>query len=207
MDILGARDILSRSGLFDFEEAASRVLERYFKVFSSDDEHENQFRSNMASIGAAEFAVLRSVLNGESAVKFQRPVLELDVSLAILTADTLRTRPCRTAAATRRGRFSTSDLFMLSGDASKAWYILNEQDNNVAGLDSRLSFLELGANLFDIGRGELSWLPEIALGFDKITTLFAFMRMNVIRNRPQPQVQEDVLALSSDLGILGTELA
>jgi hypothetical protein len=207
VDIFGARDILAEFGLFVFGEAANRPLARYLEVFSSGDEHENQFRSNMASIGAAEFTVLRHILNGESAVEFQRPVLELDVSFAILTADTLRTRPCKTAAATRRGPFTTSDLFMFTGDARKAWYILDEKDNNVAQLRSRSSFLDLGAKLSDIGRGDLSSLPEVAPGFDKITTLFAFMRMNVIRNRPQSEAFENARALTGDLGILGTESA
>jgi hypothetical protein len=205
VDIFGAREILAESGLFVFEEAANQALDRYREAFSSDDKREEQFRSNMASIGAAEFAVLRSILKGESAVSSQRPVLELDVSFAILTTDTLRTRPCRTVRATRGGRIFAADLFMFSGDGSKAWYILNEQDDNVARLDSPGSFLELGAKLFNTGREELPWLPEIAPGFDKITTLFAFMRMNVIRNRPQRQAFENARALRSDLGIPDTE--
>jgi hypothetical protein len=202
VDNFGARKILTESGLFDFESGANLVLEGYLEQYASNDVHENQFRSNMASIAAAEFAVWRAVLNSQSPLEPQRPVLEFDALFAILTADTLRTRPCRTAGATKRGLVFATDLFMFTGDASKARYALEEVGSNILALDSWESFLNLNARLSSMVE-EANQLQILESELGKSKTLFAYMRMNVARNQRQSQVEENFQALLNALGILG----
>jgi hypothetical protein len=200
MDVFAARTILSEQGLFVFKPEANQFLENYVKAFQSDDEHENQFRSNIGSIAAAEFSVLRPVLHGKR-VETPQAVLELDAKLAIFTADTLRTRPCRTSRTTKRGRYSTSDLFMLSGEASKAWYVLDEIGSNVAEVDSVGKLLALREGLY--GKRDVWETQNLAdltdSGLDRFVLLFAFMRMNVIRNLAQSQTIRDLIDLRKSL--------
>jgi len=118
MEVFGALSILSEQQLFSFEPSAAGLLYSYLRDFGAEDEYEAQFRSNIGSIAAAELAVLRHILNGGLRITLPLPVLEMDAKVAIETADTLRTRPCRTAALARTGRFSVLDLFMFSGEAS-----------------------------------------------------------------------------------------
>jgi hypothetical protein len=203
MEVFGALSILSGQRLFLFEQKAVDILHSYLENFGPNDEYENQFRSNIGSVAAAELAVLREVLNPNRRTALPKPVLEVDAKVAILTADTLRTRPCRTAALARTGQFSIFDLFMFSGEASKAFFPLVEGEINLTDFDSPEGMLRLRERLY--GR-RLEWerqnLSElIEAGLDKFAILFAFIRMNVIRNQQQDKTLEGVLYLQRSLNL------
>lgn len=203
MEVFGALSILSEEQLFLFEPSAVEFLYSYLREFGVNDEYEAQFRSNIGSIASAELALLRHVLNGELRIALPLPVLEVDAKVAIQTADTLRTRPCRTAALARTGQFSVLDLFMFSGEASKAFFASAEGEINLAEMDSPQGIIRLGESIY--GR-RFGWEREnlaelIDVGFEKFSLLFAFIRMNVFRNRQQDRTLEGVLFLRRALNL------
>ena len=192
MDSITQLGYAIRSSFFKFNPQSIKILEEYLGSFKSEDLFENQFRSNLGSIAAAEFASLRRLLNNESPLSFPNPVLEIDSKLALLTADTLRTRPCRTAGATKRGRYFTADRFMLFGVASKAWYVLNESNTNPGEVTSLDAFLGMGTKLYRLP--ENSWENQrisdlVERGFDKLSLLFGLMRICVIRDASDTETE------------------
>jgi hypothetical protein len=204
MEIFGAYFILNELGLFSFEPAAMEFLDLFLSEFATNDEFENQFRSNIASIASAEFVVLRSVLAGE---RLAPPISvhERDTKVAVETADTLRTRPCRTAKQAPERGFGPLDLFSLSGEVSKAFFALAEQGVGPSELESLEGILRLGDKLYG---DRIEWekvnLQEV--NFSKFSLLFLFMRLNVFRNEPQDRALEEARTLQLRLG-LGRETA
>jgi hypothetical protein len=203
MDLFGALSILNEERLFLFEPNAIGFLRRYLRDFGTTDEYENQFRSNIGSVAAAEVAILRQVLNGNLRISLPQRVIEIDTKIAIVTADTLRTRPCRTAARTRVGEFSIGDLFMFSGEASKAWFVLDEGQTNISEIVSPQGMLRFGERLYG---SRLEWerqnLSEfIDAGLERFSILFAYIRLNTLMNRPHDSFFEGVLTLRRSLGL------
>jgi hypothetical protein len=204
MEIFGAVFILNELGLFFFERESLEFLDRFLGEFAVNDEFENQFRSNIASIASAELAVLRSVLTGEPLAP-PISVRERDTKVAVETADTLRTRPCRTARQAPERGFGPLDLFSLSGEVSKAFFALTEQGVGPRELESLEGILRLGNKLYgDRVEWETANLREV--DFSKFSLLFLFMRLNVFKNEPQDRTLEEARTLQRRLG-LGRETA
>jgi hypothetical protein len=205
MDNFGALDILTETGLFSFEPPATEFLDRFVSEFSVGDAFEDQFRSDIGSIASAELAVLRSVLTGEG-LAIPISVREPDTKVAVETADTLRTRPCRTVVRAREREFTALDLFSLSGDAGKAFFAMAEQGAGLRDLESLEGIMRLGDRLYG---NRIEWetanLQEV--DFSKFSLFFVFMRLNVFRNEPQDRTLEQARALQRRLGLRREEEA
>jgi hypothetical protein len=179
--------ILSERDLFYFDSDSENFLRSYLDTFKNpnqpDNSFENQVRSNIGCIGSAEFSVLRELLTGADRIAPTLTVLLRDAKVAVQTADTLRTRPCRTAAAAERGVINLSDLFVLSGDASKAAFIVIDNQIDLKG-DPAVAINQISARLY----GKPSdWENEnmndiLDSGFQKYSSFFALMRLCVFRN-------------------------
>lgn len=155
MPIGAAREVLSKHGICQFSEGASRALNSYLKRFPEADDFERSIRENIVSAAAAELACLWFRL------RCLRDLLSLSLSLveplrrlwslgwfedvlwplraprrvgtraletAIEVADTASTVECYTAQAARDGTFQVADLFLFSGDGIKAQRAIVEME-------------------------------------------------------------------------------
>jgi hypothetical protein len=205
MTYYAAFTLLQEFQFFYFEPATRKFIADYTKRFSKpDDPFENQFRSNLAAIGSAEFAYLRGVLNEDLAYRAHRPVLPIDAKLATMTADTLRTRPCLTVRdILQGGNIRASDFFMFSGEARKAGHLIDEAGQKPIDLAHGSDFLNLGHRLYrgPTAQWESEELADLySARFDTMFTVFAYLRMAAARNLDDAQVKQDLENLVGELG-------
>jgi hypothetical protein len=193
MDVFEARSTLADAGLFSYTRGAEEVLENFVAEFRSNDAFANQVRGNMASIGAAEFANLRRLVNGRFAPTPFEEVLAIDAQLAIVTADTLRTRVCRSIKRVETGGANAYDLAAFSGDATKIDLALREIGTSVSELKETEVFKALSARLY--GSGEQTSWEEAQSRYiyeariDAYSMLFAFLRLATVMNLSGPEAR------------------
>jgi hypothetical protein len=201
----GAFNLLQELRLFQFEPATRQFLNDYGERFGRpDDPFDDQFRSNLAAIGSAEFAYLRAVLSEDFVYRAHRPVLPIDAKLATMTADTLRTRPCLTVRdILQGGNIRASDLFMFSGEARKAEQLIDEVGQKPTDLMRASDFMNLGLRLYrgPTAQWESEHLVELYTArFDTVFTVFAYLRMAAARNLDDVQVKRELENLIGEFG-------
>lgn len=193
MEVFEARNILANAGLFRYTQGAVRILDQFLVEFESNDAFENQFRANLASIAAAEFANLRRLLIGRFTPEPFEDVVSIDAQLAIVTADTLRTRVCASVKRVKSEGPNAYDLAAFSGDATKMDLALRESGESVSDLKETGVFKALSAKLYRSGekaRWEETQLRDFyEARIDAYSMLFAFLRSATVANLSGPEAR------------------
>jgi hypothetical protein len=92
---------------------------------------------------------------------------------------------------------------MFTGDANKAASFLEPRAPGSPDPSGVESFINLWADLYELGDRERILIDDVAIGFDRFATLFAFLRMSVALNKPQFDVASDSSVLARRLGLFG----